>query len=86
MKPDHFRKYFSIENPPLLVLPGCMLTFIIRPIAIIEESIELSPLLINGSGSPVFGNINVTTEIFVNTWNMNIAATPAAISFPKIIL
>ena len=39
----------------------------LRDIDIIDEIMELKPLLINGSGSPVFGNINVATQIFANT-------------------
>ena len=72
-----------MENPPLLDFAGWILIFITSPIPIIEEIIELSPLLIKGSGNPVFGRSKVTTQILVNTWNMYIDATPTAIIFPR---
>ena len=58
---------FLIEKPELLFLAGCIPIFITSPIPIIDAIIELRPLLIKGSGKPVFGKILVATQIFANT-------------------
>ena len=70
-------------KPPFFVLAGCMPILITSPIPIIDDIIELKPLLKNGSGRPVFGKRNVTTQILLNTWNINIADTPTAINIPR---
>ena len=61
-----------IVKPELLVFAGCMPIFRTNPIPIMEDSIELKPLLKNGRGSPVFGKILVATHILANTWNIKI--------------
>lgn len=43
---------------------------------------ELNPWLRKGRGIPVFGSMDVTTPIFINVWNANIAPIPEAISVP----
>ena len=74
---------FRIVNPPFFVLAGWIPILMTSPIPIIDDIIELRPLLRNGSGRPVFGKRNVTTHILLNTWNINIADTPTAISMPR---
>jgi hypothetical protein len=52
-------------KPPFLDLAGWIPMFMTSPMPIIDDIMELSPLLKNGSGRPVFGKRNVTTQILL---------------------
>ncbi len=52
------------------------------PMAIELLIIEDNPLLKNGSGSPVFGRIDVATPMLKKIWKQNMEPIPIAIIIP----
>ena len=61
--PQFYKKLIPLRSP----VPDCMPIFRIMPIAMEQLTIELIPLLKNGSGNPVFGKIIEATPIFAKT-------------------